>query len=75
MMYKTTTTKMNEVIEGFMDLSPEDKEYVAEIMEKQLFEAKREKIAQRAEEAVANYKSGKVKTGTVKQLYKDLEGD
>jgi len=75
MMYKSTTTKINEVIEGFMDLSAKDKEYVAEIMEKQLIEAKREKIAQRAEEAIANYKSGKVKTGSVKELYEDLEGD
>ena len=74
-MYKTTTTKINEIIEEFMNLSPEEKEYVAEIMEKQLIETKREKIARRAKEAMANYRNGKVRRGSVKELYEDLEGD
>jgi len=72
---KNTTTKVNEVIEGFMGLSYEDKEYAVEIVEKQLVEIKREKIAQRAKEAMANYRKGKVKAGNVKELYEDLEGD
>ena len=74
-MSKNTTTKINEVVEGFMGLSSEDKEYTVEIIEKQLIEIKRERIAQRAKEATANYREGKVRTGNVKELYEDLEGD
>jgi len=74
-MPKNTTTKTNEVVEGFMGLSSEDKEYTVEIIEKQLIETKRERIAQRAKEAAANYREGKVRTGNVKELYEDLEGD
>lgn len=74
-MYKNTRTSIKEVIEQFMGLSPEDKEYAAEIMEKQLIEAKREKIAQRAKEAMINYRSRKTKSGSVKELYEDLESD
>jgi len=74
-MPKNTTTKINEVVEGFMGLSSEDKEYTVEIIEKQLIETKRERIAQRAKEATANYREGKVRTGNVKELYEDLEGD
>jgi len=74
-MSKNTTTKINKVIEGFMGLSSEDKEYAVEIIEKQLIETKRERIAQRAKESMANYRKGKVRTGNVKELYEDLEGD
>ena len=74
-MSKNTTTKINEVVEGFMGLSSEDKEYTVEIIEKQLIETKRERIAERAKEAMANYREGKVRTGNVKELYEDLEGD
>ena len=74
-MPTNTTTKINEVVEGFMGLSYADKEYAVKIIEKQLVEIKREKIAQRAKEAMANYRKGKVKAGNVKELYEDLEGD
>ena len=53
----------------------EDKEYAIDVIKKQLIEAKRDAIAKRAKEAMANLKKGLVKKGTVKDLYKDLEGD
>jgi len=48
----------------------EDKEYAIDVIKKQLVEAKRDAIAKRAKEAMANLKKGLVKKGTVKDLYK-----
>lgn len=66
---------LNKLIEDFNHLPLEEREYVIEIAKKQLIEAKREKIAKRAKEAENNYKKGKVKSGSVKDLQKDLESD
>lgn len=68
-------TKIDKVIDNFSHLSLDDKEYVADILQKQLVEAKREAIAKRGKEALQNLKNRKVKTGTVEELYKDLEND
>ena len=65
--------RIDEIIQGFMDLPATDKEYVAEIIEKQLVEARREQIARRAKQAMAHYRRGNVERGTVKELYQDLE--
>ena len=40
-----------------------------------MIETKREIIAKRAKEASSNYKNWNIKTGDVKELYKDLECD
>ena len=45
------SSNINKVIEEFSHLPPEDKEYVAEIIRKQLIEAKRDRLAERAQEA------------------------
>jgi hypothetical protein len=66
---------VNEVIEGFSHLPPEDKEYVAEIIRKQLIEVKRERLADRAREARKNLKKRAVKTGTIRDLMEDLDRD
>jgi len=66
---------LNLLIENFNHLDLADKEYVLEIIKKQLIEAKREAIAKNVREAYLNLKKGLVKKGTVKELYKDLEGD
>ncbi|OGF58430.1 MAG: hypothetical protein A2Y62_04440 [Candidatus Fischerbacteria bacterium RBG_13_37_8] len=62
-------------MEDFNELSLEDREYVIEIINKQLIEAKRDAIAKRVKEARANYKKGKSKTGSAEHLLKDLESD
>lgn len=72
-MPKTTT--INKVIEEFNHLKVEDKEYVAALINKQLIDAKREKLAHRGKAATENLKSGKVSEGTVEDLYRDLEND
>ncbi len=68
-------TTLNEVLNEFNRLPLGEKEYVIEVMERQLTEAKREAIAKRARKAMAHFKKGAVKSGTLKELYKDLEGD
>jgi len=69
------TTSLNKIIKDFEELSSEDKEYVSELLRKQLIESKRDEIAKRAKTALKNLALGKVKKGTVKDLYKDLEND
>jgi len=66
---------LNKIIGDFSRLPLNDKEYIAEVLEKQLIEAKREAIEKRAKRALANLKKGKVKRGTIQELYKDLELD
>jgi len=68
-------SSLNKLIEDFNHLSLEEREYLIELAKKQLIEAKRERIAKRARNAEKNYKKGKVKSGTVKELFKDLECD
>ena len=70
-----STTALNKLIEDFSQLPVDDKEYVVDVIKKQLIEAKRDAIAKRAKEATANLKRGAVRKGTVKDLYKDLEID
>jgi hypothetical protein len=70
-----STTTLNKLMEDFENLSLDDKEYAVEIMKKQRIETKREAIAKRAKEAMTNLKKGRVKRGTIKELYKDLESD
>ena len=64
---------LNKVIEDFRKLPLDEREYVVDIIEKQLIEAKREAIFRRGKRAISNLKKGDVKKGTVKELYKDLE--
>ena len=66
-------SQLDKVIDDFNHLSIDDKEYVSEILHKQLIEAKREAIAERAKEANNNYKDGNIKSGTIEDLKKDLE--
>lgn len=70
-----STTTLNKLIEEFSLLPLDDKEHAAELIKRQLIEAKREAIVKRAKEAMANLKKGMIKRGTVKELYKDLESD
>ncbi len=70
-----STATVNNLIEEFVHLSLDDKEYAAEVIKKQLIEAKREAIAKRAKTAMTGFRKQMTKCGTVKELYKDLESD
>jgi hypothetical protein len=49
------------------------KEYVADIIKKQIIEMKREGLANRVQEAKVNFEKGDVKTGSIKDLTEDLD--
>lgn len=66
---------LNKFIEEFNMLPLEDKEYLIDIMEKNLIEAKREKLFHRIKECEGNLEKGEIKKGTVQDLYEDLEND
>ena len=68
-------SNIDKVIEDFNHLPPDDKEYVAEIIRKQLIELKRDRLSERAREARMNLERGTVKTGTVKELMEDMDSD
>ena len=71
-MANATLTK---VIDDFRKLPLDEKEYVIDIIKKQIIEAKREAISRRAKRAILNLRRGSAKKGTVKDLYRDLELD
>ena len=66
---------LNRIIDDFNELPFEDREYAIGLIQKQLIEAKRERIVRRAKEAETNLRKGKVKRGTMEDLLKDLEND
>ena len=70
-----STAKVNNLIDEFIHLPLDDKEYAAEVIKKQLIEAKREAIAKRAKTAMAGFRKKTTKCGTVKDLLKDLASD
>jgi len=70
-----STTALNKLIEDFSELPMDDKEYAVDVIKRQLTEARRDAIAKRAKEAMANVKKGAIRKGTVQDLYKDLEID
>ena len=70
-----SSSTINNLIEDFSHLKLDDKEYAVDVIKKQLIDAKREAIAKKAKEAIANLRKGMVKRGTVKELYRDLESD
>ena len=66
---------VHKMLEQFGQLPLEDKEYVAEVIQKQLIDAKRRTLAVRVQEAKDNYNQGHIKRGTLRNLLEDLEGD
>ena len=66
---------VDQVIEEFTTLIPEEQEFVIDIFQKILIESRRDTLSKVSKKAVANLKAGKVKKGTASDLYKDLEND
>jgi hypothetical protein len=64
---------VQHIIEDFAHLPLNDREYVVDVVKKQLIDARRDAIAKRASIASSNLKKGAIKKGSVKDLYKDLE--
>lgn len=68
-------TTINTVIDKFNSLILEEKEFAIDIIKKMFSEASRDAISKRVHKAEVNFKAGKVKSGTVADLYNDLEND
>ena len=67
--------KINKFLETFENFSSNEKEYVFEVINNQLSKESRKRIIKRVKESRSNPKKGKVKTGNLEELYKDLEND
>ncbi len=66
-------SSVQHIIEDFSHLALDDREYVVDVVRKQLIDARRDAIAKRATTASSNFKRSAIKKGSVKDLYKDLE--
>jgi len=64
---------LNKVIVDFRKLPLGEKEYIIDIIERKMIEAKREAISRRAKRAILSLRREAVKRRTAKDLYKDLE--
>ncbi len=63
---------INEVLETIEGLDIDKQAYISEVLSKRLVELRRKKIAKRAQEAQQAYRKGKVKSGKITDLWKDL---
>ncbi len=68
-------TKLNDVIEKVEVLSFEEQEILLDVLKRRHIEKRREQIAANARKTLKEYKAGRAKIGTVKDLKKDLEND
>ncbi len=66
---------IKNLVDDFQGFSLEDQEYAAEIIKNQLIEFRREHFAARVSETKANYRDGRCKSGSFKELMEDLESD
>ena len=65
---------IEQVLESIDSLGMDDQVYLLEVLSKRMIELRRRSIAERAKEAEKDYKKGKVKRGSVDDLWKDLNG-
>jgi len=63
---------VDKVLQTIEKMSLEDQQYISEILSRRLIERRREEIAKRAREAMQAYREGRVKRGTVQDLWEDL---
>ena len=68
-------SSLDTLIDKFTQLKEEEKEYAMNILNKIVAESRRNTIAKRAKNASGNLKAGKVKRGSSKDLFNDLEND
>jgi len=66
---------INNILSEIEYLSEDDKDYLREIIYKQLVEYKRESILHRAKEAETNYNAGNIKKGSADDLLEGFNND
>jgi len=65
---------LNTVLEYVDKLDIEDQQYLQEIIQRRLIDAKRSAIVTRAKQAKVNVRKNKSRSGTAKELLADLNG-
>jgi hypothetical protein len=65
---------LNTVLEYVDKLDIEDQQYIQEIIQRRIIDAKRSAIVHRAKEAKDSVRKNKSKRGTAKDLLADLHG-
>jgi hypothetical protein len=65
---------LNTVLEYVDKLDIEDQQYIQEIIQRRLIDAKRSAIVHRAKDAKDNIRKNKSRSGTAKDLLADLNG-
>ena len=63
-----SSINLNQVLQNISELSVEEQLYLSELLQKRLIEVRRTEIANRVQEAEANYRSGNVRPGSVADL-------
>lgn len=63
---------VNKVLEEIDQLDIDDRNYIHQVLSRRLIEAERSRIAKRALEAEENYSSGHVRSGSVHDLFNEL---
>ena len=68
----TQLVTINQILETIENLDQDDRNYLLEMLYKRSIESRRMEIAERAKEAEIAFREGKVKVGTVDDLWRDL---
>ena len=66
---------ISEIIDTWEHLSLEDKEYTIDVLHKNLQQEKRDALLLRVEEAKLNYQLGNSRSGSVDDLFEEIEDD
>ena len=65
---------VQKVLEELNELSLADRQYVNQVEERRLIDARRQEIARAGEEAIADYEAGKLKAyDSVEEMRRDLD--
>ena len=68
-----STSELDNIVTKFNTLMLDDKKYLVKIFKKQIIELKREELLNDIKAAEEEYRLGKIKSGTVSDLLKDIQ--
>ncbi len=69
------STVIDELLDKYDELSFEEKEYLLDVLQHRIVEYRRMEMAEKLEQAEKDYLDGKSKSGSVDDLFEDLEND
>lgn len=64
---------LNDIIDSAMQLTPEQREMLVEILSKRQIEERRHEIAIDAQESIAEYRAGKTKAQSAEKILRELQ--